>query len=127
MWIVSYIKEDCVSVGVTIVPVNTIESLRKLNVADLLSNLRIHQKAHCFPHGLAVIHVVITVQVQHEWSICEYTCYSNLAEVSRRKKKLSHVRPKTQDKFGPRQFKKKYQGVHGTSFLVVLKTRPLLT
>lgn len=42
----TYIKEDDVSVGVSIIVIDTIESLRELNIAKLFPELRIHQEAH---------------------------------------------------------------------------------
>lgn len=76
----TYIKEDDVSVGVSIIVIDTIESLRELNIAKLFPELRIHQEAHRFPNGSTVIDVMITIQVQHKWCICEHCRYSNLAQ-----------------------------------------------
>lgn len=74
----TYIKEDSVSVGISVMPINTIESLRKLDIANFLANLWIHQEAHCLSDSLAVVYVMVTIQVQHEWSICKNGRDTNL-------------------------------------------------
>lgn len=74
----TYIKEDCVSIGISIIPINAIEPLRELNIADLFPSLWVHQETHCLSHGLAVIYVMVTIQVQHEWSIGEHSRDTNL-------------------------------------------------
>lgn len=83
----TYIKEDCVSVGVTIIPINAIESLRELDIANLLSYLGVHQETHGLPCSFAVVNVVITIQVQHERSIgkhCRDTNLKILKSINRR-------------------------------------------
>ena len=74
----TYIKEDCVSVGVSIILINAIESLRELDIANLLSYLGVHQETHGLPCSFAVVDVVITVQVQHERSIGKHSRNANL-------------------------------------------------
>lgn len=75
---VTYIKEDRVSVGITIIPINAIESLRELDIANLLSYLGVHQETHGLPRSFAVVNVVITIQVQHERSIGKHRRDTNL-------------------------------------------------
>lgn len=75
---VTYIKEDCVSVGISIMPINAIESLGELDITHLLSNLGIHQETHGLPRSFAVVDIVITVQVQHERSIGKHSRDTNL-------------------------------------------------
>lgn len=74
----TYIEEDDVSVGVSIITINSIESLRELNITELFPELWIHQKAHRFSNGSTVVDVMITIQVEHKWSICEHCRDSNL-------------------------------------------------
>lgn len=42
----TYIEEDDVSVGVSIIAIDSIESLRELNITKLFPELWIHQEAH---------------------------------------------------------------------------------
>lgn len=70
---VTYIKENCIPVGVTIICINAIKSLRKLDIADFLPSLGVHQEAHGLSGSLAVVDIMITIQVQHERSICEHS------------------------------------------------------
>lgn len=65
----SYIKKDDIPVGISIMTINPIKSLRELHIANFLSYQRVHHKTHCFLYSLAVINVVITIQVQQIWSI----------------------------------------------------------
>lgn len=74
----AYIKEDYVPVGVSVTAINAIESLRKLNIADISTDLWIHHEAHSFTNCLAIINIVITVKVENKWSICENCRHSNL-------------------------------------------------
>lgn len=76
--LLTYIEEDGVSIGISVVPVNAIKSLRELHITDLLPNLWIHQEAHGFSHSLAVVNVVITIQVEHEGRIGQNTRNANL-------------------------------------------------
>lgn len=64
-----YIKEDCVSVRISIVPIDAVESLRKLDETHSFANLRVHQETHGLSDGLAVVDVVVTIQVEHKWGI----------------------------------------------------------
>lgn len=74
----TYVEKDGVSIGISVVSVNAIKSLRELHITDLLPNLWIHQEAHGFSHSLAVVNVVITIQVEHEGRIGENTGNTNL-------------------------------------------------
>ena len=67
----TYIEKDNVSVSISIVTVNTVKSLRELHITHFLPYQRIHHETHCFPYGLAIVDVVITVQIQHVRSICK--------------------------------------------------------
>lgn len=74
----AYIEEDCISVGITIVPVNAIKSLRELDIANLPSNLGVHQETHGLSRSLAVVHIMVTIQVEHERSIGKHSRDTNL-------------------------------------------------
>ena len=78
----TYIKEDCVSVSISVMSVYSIKPLRELNITDFFPVLRIHQEAHGFPDSLAIVYVVITVQVQHERSIGKNTSHAHLQNLS---------------------------------------------
>jgi len=67
--VTTYIKKHNIAISISVVKINTIEPLWELYIAELLSKLGIHQKAHGFSHSLAVVDVVITIQVQHEGCI----------------------------------------------------------
>lgn len=69
--LVAYIKEDDVPIGIAIIGINPVKPLGELYIAEFLAQLRIHEKTHGFPNGLAVVDVVITVKIQHEGRICE--------------------------------------------------------
>lgn len=69
----TYVEEDGVPIGISIVLIDSVESLGELNIADFPPNLRIHQEAHRLPYSLAVVDVVIAIQVEHEWSICQHS------------------------------------------------------
>jgi hypothetical protein len=69
IWGKSYIEEDHVPVGVSIMTINPIKPLRELHITNLLSNQRVHHKTHCFLYSLAIVDVMITIQVEHVWSI----------------------------------------------------------
>ena len=45
----TYIKKHNIVVWISIVLINAIKSLRKLNVTNLLSQYWVHQKTHCLP------------------------------------------------------------------------------
>lgn len=65
-----YVEENCVTVGISIALVNAIEPLGELNVADVAADLRIHVETHCLTNSLAVVHVVITIEIEYIRSIC---------------------------------------------------------
>lgn len=69
--LVAYIKEDDVPIGIAIIGINPVKPLGELYIAEFLAQLRIHEKTHGLPYGLAVVDVVITVKIQHEGRICE--------------------------------------------------------
>lgn len=75
---VTYIKEDDISVSISIMRINTIESLWKLDVAELLSYVGIHEKTHCFPCSLAVIEIVITIQIEYVRCISQHSRHPDL-------------------------------------------------
>lgn len=58
--------------------INPVEPLRELDIAQLFPQLRVHQKTHGLPDGLAVVDVVITIQIQYEWRIGEHSRDPNL-------------------------------------------------
>ena len=60
----TYIKENGIAIGISIIPINTIKSLWKLHIADIFPKVWIHHKAHSFSQCLAVVYVVITVNIQ---------------------------------------------------------------
>ena len=66
--------------------INTIKSLWKLNIAQLLPQVGVHQKAHSLSYCLAIIDVVITIQIQHEWCICKHSRNSNLWRIHNSKR-----------------------------------------
>jgi hypothetical protein len=67
----TYIKEHSVVVGISIVAINTIKPLWKLDVAHSLAKLWIHHEAHGFSHCFAVVDVVITIEIEEIGCICE--------------------------------------------------------
>lgn len=67
----AYVKEDDIAVGISIMSINAIKPLWELDITKLLSQLGVHEKAHGFSDGLAIVNVVIAVQIQHEGCICE--------------------------------------------------------
>jgi len=67
----TYIKENCVAIGISITTIDTIKSLGKLHIAQFSSKYWIHQKAHCFPNSLAIVHIMITIKIENKGSICE--------------------------------------------------------
>ena len=74
----AHIKENSVSIGISIISVNTIKPLWELNIADSLSKQWIHHETHRLPKSLTVIDVVITIQVQQIRCICEHSRNSDL-------------------------------------------------
>ncbi|CAA7396907.1 unnamed protein product [Spirodela intermedia] len=61
---ITHIEEHDVAIRVSVVQVNPLESLRKLDVADFAPRNRIHHETHGFPERLAVIDIVVAVDVQ---------------------------------------------------------------
>lgn len=74
----TYIVEHNVAIGISIMTIDAIEPLRKLDEAKFLSHLGVHQKAHGFPYSLAIVDVVVTIQIQHERCIAKYSRNSHL-------------------------------------------------
>jgi len=68
---VTYVEEDRVVIGVSVIPVDTIKSLWKLHIANSLAHGWIHQEAHSFSESLAVVDVMIAVQIEEKGSICK--------------------------------------------------------
>jgi hypothetical protein len=69
----TYIKKYNISVWVSIMTINPIESLRKLYIANFFSNLRVHHETHGFSKCLAIVDVVITINIQNircVWDDC---------------------------------------------------------
>jgi len=66
---ITYIKEDNITVRISVMPVNTIESLRELHIAYFLSWNGVHHEAHGFSESLTSVDIVITVHIQQEWCI----------------------------------------------------------
>lgn len=66
----AYIKEDYVTVSISIMSINAIKSLWKLHIAYSLPDQRVHHETHCFSQSFAVVDVVITIQVQKIRRIC---------------------------------------------------------
>lgn len=52
-------------VGISIVTINAIESLGKLDITNFGPDSGVHHEAHRFTDSLAVVDVVITIQVEH--------------------------------------------------------------
>lgn len=78
----TYIEKDNVAVSISIVQVNAIETLWKLNVAGLPSISRIHHKAHGFFTSFTVVEVVITIDVQNICSISKDSGHTNLKQMN---------------------------------------------
>ena len=74
----AHVEEDDVPVGVSIVEIDSVESLRELHVAYSLPNERIHHEAHGFSERLAVVDVVVAIEVQHVRSIGQHRRHSHL-------------------------------------------------
>jgi len=60
----AYIKENSIAIGISIIPINTIKPLWKLDIANIFPKVGIHHKAHSFPQGFTVVYVVITIKIQ---------------------------------------------------------------
>jgi hypothetical protein len=69
----SYIKEDSVMIGISITPINTIKSLGELYIAYTLANQWIHHETHCLTDSLAVVDVMVAIQIEQEWCICQHS------------------------------------------------------
>jgi hypothetical protein len=67
----TYVKENSVVVGISIVLINTVEPLRELHVTHFLPHSRIHQEAHGFSKSFTVVDVMITIQIEEERGIRE--------------------------------------------------------
>jgi hypothetical protein len=74
----TYIKEDNIAIGISIVQINAIKSLRKLDIACLLSISGIHHETHCFFKSFAIIEIVITINIQKICTIGQDSRNSNL-------------------------------------------------
>lgn len=74
----AYIKEDDVTIGISIVTINAVKPLWELDIAKLLTQVRIHQETHGFSDCLAIVDVVITIKIQNEGCICKDCRHSNL-------------------------------------------------
>jgi hypothetical protein len=106
------------------VHVDAVEPLRELNVADLPADLRVHEEAHGLPDGLAVVDVVITVQVEHEWRVGQHGGDANLSGIRQTRSQFSSVQRISSSL---PSCSVQYQSVHGAGLLVVLESRALLT
>lgn len=74
----TYIEENNIAIGVSIVQINAIKSLRKLHVACLLSISGIHHETHCFFKSFTIIEIVITIDIQNICTIGQDSRNSNL-------------------------------------------------
>lgn len=70
------IKEDSVMVGISIRRINSFKSLWKLYVAYPVTTT-VHHKAHSFLYSLRVIDIMVTIQIEYEWSVGQYCRSSN--------------------------------------------------
>lgn len=103
--------------------IDAIKSLRKLDEAELLPYLGIHQEAHGFPHGLTVIEVMIAVEVQDERCIRKDCRNSNLCSIVHNNKSIPV--PKQRSKCN--NLAATYQSILCPGFLMVLIARSFLT
>jgi hypothetical protein len=69
----TYIKENNIAIGISIVQVNAIKTLWELYIACLLSIGRVHHETHGFFKSFAVIEVVITIDIQKIGTIGQYS------------------------------------------------------
>ena len=74
----TYIEEDNIAIGISIVQVNAIKSLRKLNIACLLSISRIHHETHSLLKSFAIIEIMITIDIQKICTVGQDSRNSNL-------------------------------------------------
>jgi hypothetical protein len=69
----TYIKENNIAIGISIVQVNAIKTLWELYIARLLSIGRVHHETHGFLESFTVIEVVITIDIQKISTIGQYS------------------------------------------------------
>lgn len=84
----AYIKEDSISVRITITFIDAIKSLWELNITNSFPCLWIHQETHSLSHSFAIVYIMVTVQVQDERGICKNPRDANL-EISRNQSYLT--------------------------------------
>jgi len=60
----TYIKENSITVGISIILINTVKPLWELDIANIFSKVWIHHKAHSFPQRFTIVYVVITIKIQ---------------------------------------------------------------
>lgn len=77
-WTFTYIKENNIAIGISIMQVNAIKTLRELYITCFLAKSRIHHETHCFFQSFAVIEIVITIDIQKIGTICQDGWNSNL-------------------------------------------------
>ena len=76
-----YIEKDNVAVSVSIVQVNAVKTLWKLNIASLPSIRRIYHETHgCFT-SFTIVEVVIKIDVQNICSISEDSGQTNMKRI----------------------------------------------
>lgn len=89
---VTYIKEYSVAICVSVVMINPIKPLRKLDIAYFLSRVWVHHEAHSFAECLAVVYILITIDIQYVRGIrydCRNSHLQKLAETIQ--KQLKHT------------------------------------
>lgn len=86
MDIEAYIEEHRISVGISVMPVDTIKSLWELDIAHSLSYQRIHHETHWLSKSFTIIDIVITIQVQQVRCICKNRWDSHLFDIQDDKK-----------------------------------------
>lgn len=118
----AYIKEDDVTIGISIVTINAVKPLWELDIAKLLTQLRIHQETHGFSDCLAIVDVVITIKIQNEGCICKDCRHSNLEKRNYMTLSVNTLNSRNYLSFNTKN--NTDQCIHGTSFFVVLVTRP---
>jgi len=77
-WVVPYVEEDSVVVGVAIVGVNPVELLGELDVAHLGAHVGVHVEAHGLAQGLGVVDVMVAIQVQDVGGIGQHGRHTHL-------------------------------------------------
>jgi hypothetical protein len=58
-------------IGISIIAINTIKPLGKLDIAHFLAKLGIHHEAHGLSKRFAVVDIVITIKIEEIGCICE--------------------------------------------------------